>query len=93
MTDLIKTVGRANLTDKEIGILLNAEPDTVKRLMDGKQRLNKTQDEIVDSLDALLDTERFRGKPANIIHRMQSSNQTGPLIQLIMMVIGISCFM
>jgi len=70
MTDLIKTVGRANLTDKEIGILLNAEPDTVKRLMDGKQRLNKTQDEIVDSLDALLDTERFRGKPANIIHRM-----------------------
>ena len=70
MTDLIKTVGRANLTDKEIGILLNAEPDTVKRLMDGKQRLNKTQDDIVDSLDALLDTERFRGKPANIIHRM-----------------------
>lgn len=70
MTDLIKTVGRANLTDEEIGILLNAEPDTVKRLMDGKQRLNKTQDDIVDSLDALLDTEHFRGKPANIIHRM-----------------------
>lgn len=45
MTDLIKTVGRANLTDKEIGILLNAEPDTVKRLMDGKQRLNKIQDD------------------------------------------------
>lgn len=45
MTDLIKTVGRANLTDKEIGMLLNAEPDTVKRLMDGKQRLNKTQDD------------------------------------------------
>lgn len=70
MTDLIKTVGRANLTDEEIGILLNAEPDTVKRLMDGKQRLNKTQDDIVDSLDALLDAERFRGKPASIIHRM-----------------------
>lgn len=70
MTDLVKTTERANLTDKEIGILLNVKPDVVKRLMDGKQRLNKTQDDIVDALDALLDTERFRGKPASIIHRM-----------------------
>lgn len=85
MTDLVKTTERANLTDKEIGILLNVKPDVVKRLMDGKQRLNKTQDDIVDALDALLDTERFRGKPASIIHRMlitSNGNNDSILIRL-----------
>lgn len=85
MTDLIKTTERANLTDKEIGILLNVKPDTVKRFMDGKQCLNKTQDDIVDALDALLDTERFRGKPASIIHRMlitSNGNNDSILIRL-----------